>query len=174
MCCTTARPIKTSADSTATAPVITKTQPAGSGSLPRTRCGWSSVREHQALYRPAISRAHSCASCSEVRDAYADLILAWTNWQPWILGYFDHPVTNAYTESLNSLFRVMNRLGRGYSFEALRVKILFTEGAHKKTLTRMMVGTAGKKAAPHETAVPAKNFGADITTLTDLIESGKL
>lgn len=40
------------------------------------------------------------------------------------------PVTNAYTESLNSLIRVMNRLGRGYSFEALRAKVLFTEGIH--------------------------------------------
>ena len=28
---------------------------------------------------------------------------------PWILGDFDHPVTNAYTESLNDLIRVMNR-----------------------------------------------------------------
>jgi hypothetical protein len=77
----------------------------------------------------------------EVRDAYADLIRAWTNWEPWILGYFDHPVTNAYTESLNSVIRVR---------------------------------TPGKKAAPHETAEPAKNYGADINTLTELIESGKL
>ena len=44
-------------------------------------------------------------------------------------------MTNAYTESLNSLIRVMNRL-RGYSFEALRAKILFTEGAHKHKLSR--------------------------------------
>ena len=56
--------------------------------------------------------------------------------EPWILGYFDHPITNAYTESLNNLIRVMNRLGRGYSFEALRAKILFAEGAHKHTNSR--------------------------------------
>ena len=30
----------------------------------------------------------------------------------------------------------MNRPGRGYSFEALRAKILFTEGAHKHKLSR--------------------------------------
>ena len=48
----------------------------------------------------------------EVRDAFSDLIKAWRNWQPYIIAYFDHPVTNAYTESLNSLIRVMNRLGR--------------------------------------------------------------
>lgn len=45
-------------------------------------------------------------------------------------------MTNAYTESLNSLIRVMNRLGRGYSFEALRAKILFSEGAHKHKASR--------------------------------------
>ncbi|EQD69559.1 transposase, IS204/IS1001/IS1096/IS1165 family protein, partial [mine drainage metagenome] len=33
----------------------------------------------------------------EVRDAFSDLIKAWRNWQPYILAYFDHPVTNAYT-----------------------------------------------------------------------------
>ena len=52
----------------------------------------------------------------EVREAFSDLIRAWRNWQPYILNYFDHPVnqpiTNAYTESLNSLIRVMNRLGK--------------------------------------------------------------
>lgn len=46
--------------------------------------------------------------------------------------YFDHRITNAYTESLNSLIRVVNRLGRGYSFDALRAKILFTEGLQKE------------------------------------------
>jgi transposase len=72
---------------------------------------------------------------SEVEFAFHDLVRAWDNWAPWILGYFDHPITNAYTESLNNLIRVMNRLGRGYSFEALRAKILFAEGAHKHTNT---------------------------------------
>jgi hypothetical protein len=45
-------------------------------------------------------------------------------------------LTNAYTERLNSLIRVMNRLGRGYSFEALRAKILFTEGIHSRKQAR--------------------------------------
>lgn len=46
--------------------------------------------------------------------------------------YFDHRITNTYTETLNSLIRVMNRLGRGYSFEALRAKMHFTEGLIKE------------------------------------------
>jgi transposase len=72
----------------------------------------------------------------EIADAFADIERAWGNWTTPILNYFNHPVTNAYTESLNSLIRVMNRLGRGYSFEALRAKILFAEGAHKHKLSR--------------------------------------
>lgn len=67
----------------------------------------------------------------ELKPYFADLVGAVANWEPYILNYFEHPVTNAYTESLNGLIRVMNRLGRGYSFEALRAKILFTEGIHR-------------------------------------------
>jgi len=73
---------------------------------------------------------------SEIADAFADIERAWGNWTMPILNYFNHPVTNACTESLNSLIRVVNRLGRGYSFEALRAKILFAEGAHKHKLSR--------------------------------------
>lgn len=59
-----------------------------------------------------------------------------SNWQPFILNCFEYPVTNAYTESLNSLIEVMNRLRRGYSFEALRAKILCTEGFHSRKQAR--------------------------------------
>ena len=69
----------------------------------------------------------------EVLDTFGHLVRAFTNWQPFILNYCEHPVTHAYTESLNSPIRVMNRLGRGYSFGALRVRILFTECAHGHT-----------------------------------------
>lgn len=180
------------------------------GAAYRLKEGFYGIYEGSGSPQAAIAayEAWNKAVVPEVRDAYSDLIRAWTNWQPWILGYFDHPVTNAYTESLNSLIRVMNRLGRGYSFEALQAKVLFTEGAHKKTLARpkferrrepvavdfaaedvmgygvpgqgmeelarMMVRTTGKTPETHETAEPAKNYGADITTLTELIESGKI
>ncbi|MBW4048486.1 MAG: ISL3 family transposase [Proteobacteria bacterium] len=120
----------------------------------------------------------------EVRDAYSDLIRAFTNWQPQILAYFDHPVTNAYTESLNSLIRVMNRLGRGYSFEALRAKILFTEGVHNKVKPKfrrrevMADDMAGRTAMfttfQHDAPEAERNYGVDISTLARLIEEAKL
>jgi transposase len=115
----------------------------------------------------------------EVRDAFSDLIRAWRNWQPYILNYFDHPITNAYTESLNSLIRIMNRLGRGYSFEALRAKILFAEGAFKKQLIRpkferrsdgpmFSLAYVMDQPATKESEI---NFGVDISTLIEMIEN---
>ncbi|WP_127483581.1 ISL3 family transposase [Paenibacillus ehimensis] len=67
----------------------------------------------------------------ELQSAFEPLTKAMMNWDEEIFAYFDHRMTNAYTESLNSLIRVINRLGRGYSFKALRAKILFTEGLVK-------------------------------------------
>lgn len=85
------------------------------------------MRRYEAWYRSITP---------ENREPYSDLIRAWSNWQPYILNHFDHNITSGYVECLNSLIRVMNRLGRGYSFEALRAKILFTEGSHKHKLSR--------------------------------------
>jgi len=142
----------------------------------------------------------------EIRPYFADLIRAFTNWQPWILNYFDHQVTNAYTESLNSLIRVMDRMGRGYSFEALRAKILYTEGVHANkqarpkfkrkrepelegvvigvsddaidnslpTMMRVSTMKQMKVVDQHQHVGPAKNYGADISTLARLIETGEL
>ena len=47
------------------------------------------------------------------------------NWRPEIFNYFDTPITNAFTEALNGLAKIANRMGRGYSFEAIRAKLLF-------------------------------------------------
>ncbi|MBE3062293.1 MAG: ISL3 family transposase [Cutibacterium acnes] len=137
---------------------------------------------------------------------FEPLTKAFQNWMPEILAYFEHPITNAYTESLNSLIRVMNRLGRGYSFEALRAKILFAEGAFKRTNSRpkferrakqrlpddvmgygvpreamelemvksLAVEKPAKAQRPQEPLGHPKNYGADINTLIELLESGRL
>lgn len=121
----------------------------------------------------------------EVRDAFSDLIKAWHNWQPYILVYFDHPVTNAYMESLSSLTRVINRIGRGYSFEALRAKILFAEGAFKKQSIRPKFerrqepamrefAMAHMMTLQQKPQAPEINYGQDISTLVHMIESGQL
>ncbi len=52
------------------------------------------------------------------------VLTCWGNWEKEILAFFDCPITNAYTECQNGLTRAIDRLGRGYSFEAIRVKLL--------------------------------------------------
>lgn len=50
-----------------------------------------------------------------------------------IFAYWDAPVkiTNAYTEGLNDLIKVSNRMGRGYSFEIIRAKMLYAKTARE-------------------------------------------
>lgn len=104
------------------------------------------------------------------------------------MAYFDHPVTNAYTESLNNLIRVMNRLGRGYSFEALRAKILFTEGVCKikkpksqrpvqkpQEMEAFSYFSSLSQMEPSTVSEGREiNYGADISTLVRMIEEGLL
>jgi len=68
----------------------------------------------------------------EIRPAFQPLLTALTNWEAEIFAYFRHPITNAFTECMNGLARIDNRMGRGYSFEALRAKILIKH-SQKKT-----------------------------------------
>ncbi len=123
----------------------------------------------------------------EIKDAFYPLARAVNNWMPEIMAYFEHPVTNAYTESLNNLIRVMNRLGRGYSFEALRAKILFTEGvaktnkpkfqrpAREENASAYNCVTSFSKMGPSTISEDRElNLGADISTLVRLIEEGRI
>ena len=59
------------------------------------------------------------------RVNFKELITACENWKPEILNYFGTGATNAYTEAANGLAKIANRSGRGYSFEAIRAKIIY-------------------------------------------------
>jgi transposase len=122
----------------------------------------------------------------DVYEAFKPLTTAWKNWQSEILNYFDHRVTNAYTESLNALIRQQDRAGRGYSFEALRAKMLYTEGLHKverskferraaSDVSAFMLRTPGGfvgMMTPDEIYGEPINYGADISTLARRLEAG--
>ncbi|MBK6616997.1 MAG: transposase [Nitrosomonas sp.] len=53
------------------------------------------------------------------------------NWQIEAFNYFDHRVTNAYTESANNHIKSIAKQGRGYSFYVLRARVLFIGAKHK-------------------------------------------
>lgn len=62
------------------------------------------------------------------KKEFRPLWTATKNWMEDILAYWDFPITNAYTEAANGVAKVINRAGRGYSFEVLRARWLFGKG----------------------------------------------
>lgn len=129
----------------------------------------------------------------EVRPYFSDLLTAWSRRRNDILNYFVHPVTNAYTESINRLAKSINRMGRGYSLEVVRAKMLYdTNALEKGTLTRRVPVTnaddlgglgLGKMGYAHFGKRPPGTktgerieivlCGAHIPTLCDKLEAGE-
>jgi transposase len=67
----------------------------------------------------------------EVYEAFLPLTLAIEHYGDAIFNYFTYRYTAGYTESLNGLMKLTQRMGRGYSFEAIRAKVLLTNGLRK-------------------------------------------
>ena len=65
---------------------------------------------------------------NELSPAFHPLLTAMENWHTEIMAYFDHRMTNGPIEALNGLLKLAQRMGRGYSFEAIRAKVLLTGG----------------------------------------------
>ena len=71
----------------------------------------------------------------EVAWAFREVKGALRSWWDEIFNYYDHPTSNAYTESINNLAKGMNRMGRGYSFDVIRARLLFDDEARQDTRT---------------------------------------
>jgi transposase len=90
-----------------------------------------------------------------------------------IFAYWDSPgqITNAYTECLNGVIKVANRMGRGYSYEIIRAKTLYAKHARK-------VGSGVRLSVPSESPIPTKGvpetveYGPHIPTLVEMAEAG--
>ena len=67
----------------------------------------------------------------DIYEAFLPLTLAIEHYGDAIFNYFTHRYTAGYTESLNGLMKLTQRMGRGYSFEAIRAKVLLTNGLRK-------------------------------------------
>lgn len=80
-----------------------------------------------------------------------------------IFAYWDapFPITNAYTEGLNSLIKMANRMGRGYTYDIIRAKTLYSKEA-RKVGRGIRIGHGKVEYGPH------------IPTLLQQVESGEL
>ncbi len=71
----------------------------------------------------------------ELEVAFQSLLTAMGNWHDEIFAYFTVPgasITNATTEALNGLAKLAQRSGRGYSYDAIRAKLLYGIGTHRQ------------------------------------------
>jgi transposase len=124
-----------------------------------------------------------------IEKQFRDLRVALYNWHEEIFNYYENPVTNAYTEAMNNITRFINRMGRGYSFEVLRARLLYDEKVIKGESTAIRKKVRKVKAAPdphffrrmigsdneYEDVLikgPAVNYGADLLTLARFLEEG--
>jgi len=104
---------------------------------------------------------------------------ALTNWWGEIFNFYDHRVTQAYTESTNRLAKNMNRMGRGYCLEVMRARLIYEKQARESTTK--VPGRKPKPLLPEKVMsrvsmadekIKTIEYGPHITTLCDLLEKG--
>lgn len=86
---------------------------------------YDSASNEDAAKRLDDWRASVPAGMRKTKKDFKPLMTCTANWREEMLAYFDHPISNGYTEALNGVAKVINRAGRGYSFKVLRARLLF-------------------------------------------------
>ncbi len=128
----------------------------------------------------------------DLAHAFKPIPVAWRSWRPYILNHFDDArLTNAFTESMNAKIRKKYRDGHGYSFEALRAKVLFSDQLQKRVKVQqqtkvkrkrfnelndgIMYMSFGRMEDEYDirTVTMEVNLGTDIPTLLRLIDDGQ-
>lgn len=106
----------------------------------------------------------------ELVDYFVPIVTTVENWYKPIFNYFTARYTNATTEALNGLIKIMNRDGRGYSFDVLRAKMLLSNGMQKIHKTRKFSRIYDDRVMqdlPFERNI---NYGISIQKLVQFLE----
>jgi len=107
----------------------------------------------------------------DVYEAFLPLTLAIERYGDAIFNYFTYRYTAGYTESLNGLIKLTQRMGRGYSFEAIRAKVLLTNGLRKTARPGYRERWHHADISPHDTSSPTSDI-ADQTAFAIARPSG--
>lgn len=121
----------------------------------------------------------------EIAWAFRETRGALSGWWDEIFHWYDYPITNGYTESVNNLAKGMNRMGRGYSFEVIRARLLYEKKALKSAQASVRpkprkvaqdsgaysLAAMGGFVVP-EDRVQTTYRGAHIPTLVKLLDEG--
>ncbi|MFA5036710.1 MAG: ISL3 family transposase [Candidatus Izemoplasmatales bacterium] len=103
---------------------------------------------------------------TELQPAYKPLTTAVGNWKGEIFAWWDHPVTNAYTEAIAGLVKLTNHTGRGYSFKAIRAKLLYS---NLPTFHRPVFDRSLKERPPFMPLGEIKDYGIKFSTLYEML-----
>jgi transposase len=157
--------------------------------FPKLRLAYEAKERLFGIYEQP-SRAAAEAEADRWIDALAPEIAhefraartALSNWHHEIFNYFENPVTNAYAESLNNIARLIVRMGRGYSFEVLRARLLFDRQVIKSSASLRKkdrkpqvaydLFTSRNLAQVSWSQEDIVAYGADLPTLVRLLEEG--
>lgn len=114
----------------------------------------------------------------KIAGTFATLAWEFERWKEEILAFIETGVTNAYTESLNNSVRILTRIGRGYSFEILRARLLLSHSIRKRTARRFIRNSAPAPSHGFTTAmfarighsgtgteIPGADYGIDMSQL---------
>lgn len=104
---------------------------------------------------------------------FEDLTKAVSNWHDPIFNFFEYRITNGYTESINSIIKLANRIGRGYSFEVIRAKMIYRTKGQKPTFRGGSLKVYQQGQTPDE-VTSSSSCGVPLDTLIELLEQGKL
>ncbi len=99
---------------------------------------------------------------TELQPAYKPLTTAVGNWKGEIFAWWEHPITNAYTEAIAGLVKLTNHTGRGYSFKAIRAKLLYS---NLPTFHRPVFDRSLEVKPPFTTLGEIKDYGVKFSTL---------
>ncbi len=114
-----------------------------------------------------------------LRELFGPVTSLFHSWQDPILNHFDHVVTKACPDVAGNLVQAEIRMGRGYSFDVLRTRILLVpHGAHRKRSLSGRAGTGDIAAEPFpqygerltEKSALEISMGVDTSKLLDLID----
>lgn len=133
------------------------------------------IAPQEAKERIEAWRASVPAHLRRSKKDFLPLVNATKNWETEILNYFSHKATNAPVEALNGGIKRMQSEGRGYSFRALRAKILYGKPHDKRptsirSLERGITGAAGYSPAWSDNG--EWNYGVPFHTLGEDHEQG--
>lgn len=94
----------------------------------------------------------------ELQAAFTEVLAAVDTWREPLFACFDLSAPNPARWELPARIEELHRIGRGYSFDVLRAKVLFTPELHK-------LGTVDGAVV---------NFGVNISSFTEAVQNGNL